>query len=317
MSAALRIGTRASALALWQARHVASRISAQSGAPAIELVHISTEGDERTDVPLWTVGGKAFFTKEIDRALLACEIDIAVHSLKDLATLLEPGTELGAVLARENPSDALLSNSGALLQELPSGARVGSSSLRRRAFLARLRPDLVALELRGNVPTRVERLQSGAYDAIILATAGLVRLGLEDRITAELPPRQFPPAVSQGAIGVCIRADDPHAKRWVGALDDRAARLTTTAERALLRAVEGGCQVPLGALATLVGKELHLHASVCALDGTSMLTAEGTIAANAANAAALGVHVAHELLAKGAERLIAGVREVPNAVAAP
>ena len=314
---ALRIGTRASALALWQARHVASAISSQSDAPAIELVHISTEGDQRTDVPLWTVGGKAFFTKEIDRALLAGEIDIAVHSLKDLATLLEPGTELCAVLARENPSDALLSKSGALLQELPRGARVGSSSLRRRAFLARLRPDLVPLELRGNVPTRVERLQSGAYDAIILATAGLLRLGLEEHITAELPPRQFPPAVSQGAIGVCVRVDDLHAKRWVARLDDRAARLATTAERALLRSVEGGCQVPLGALATLVGEELHLHASVCALDGSSMLTAEGRIAANAANAETLGERVAHELLAKGAERLIAGVRGAASAVAAP
>jgi len=315
--AGLRIGTRASALALWQARHVASAISTQPDAPAIELVHISTEGDERTDVPLWTVGGKAFFTKEIDRALLAGEIDIAVHSLKDLATRLEPGTELCAVLARENPSDALLSRSGALLLELPPGARVGSSSLRRRAFLARLRPDLVPLELRGNVPTRVERLQSGAYDAIILATAGLLRLGLQEHITAELPPRQFPPAVSQGAIGVCVRTDDLHTKRWVARLDDRAARLATSAERALLQAVEGGCQVPLGALATLVGAQLHLHASVCALDGSSMLTAEGRIVAQAANAQSLGERVAHELLEKGAERLIASVRGVGSAVAAP
>src|SRR5476651_210174 len=187
--ALLRIGTRASALALWQARHVEAAIARQPDAPEVELVHISTEGDQRTDVPLWTVGGKAFFTKEIDRALLAREIDIAVHSLKDLATLLEPGTELCAVLARANPSDALLTKSGATLQELPPGARVGSSSLRRRAFLAHTRPDLVPVELRGNVPTRVERLQGGSYDAIILATAGLVRLGLDDRITAELAPR--------------------------------------------------------------------------------------------------------------------------------
>jgi hydroxymethylbilane synthase len=315
--ALLRIGTRASALALWQARHVEAAIARAPDAPEVELVHISTEGDQRTDVPLWTVGGKAFFTKEIDRALLTREIDIAVHSLKDLATLLEPGTELCAVLARENPSDALLTKSGALLQELPPGARVGSSSLRRRAFLARLRPDLIALELRGNVSTRVERLQSGAYDAIILATAGLTRLGLEGHITCELPLKQFPPAVSQGAIGVCVRADDLHAKRWVAPLDDRAARLATSAERALLRSVEGGCQVPLGALATLVGEELHLHASVCALDGSSLLTAEGSIAAGAANAKLLGRRLARELLAKGAQRLIADVRGVGNAVAAP
>jgi len=315
--AALRIGTRASALALWQARHVAAAITRQSDAPAVELVHISTEGDERADVPLWTVGGKAFFTKEIDRALLAREIDIAVHSLKDLATLLEPGTELCAVLARENPSDALLTRSGARLHELPPGARVGSSSLRRRAFLARARGDLKPLELRGNVPTRVERLQSGAYDAIILATAGLARLGLEGQITCELPLRQFPPAVSQGAIGVCTRVDDLHAKRWVAHLDDRAARLATTAERALLRSVEGGCQVPLGALATLVGEELHLHVSVCALDGSSLLTAEGSMEAHARNAELLGERLARELLAKGAERLIAQVRAVDSAVAAP
>jgi hydroxymethylbilane synthase len=315
--AALRVGTRASALALWQARHVAQAISRQKDAPDVQLVHISTEGDQRTDVPLWSVGGKAFFTKEIDRALLAGEIDVAVHSLKDLATLLEPGTELTAVLARENPSDALLSRSGAQLHELPAGSRVGSSSLRRRAFLAHARADLKPLELRGNVPTRVARLQSGAYDAIILATAGLKRLGLEGHITGELCVRQFTPAVSQGAIGVCTRADDPHAKRWVAALDDRAARLATTAERALLRSVAGGCQVPLGALATLVGEELQLHVSVCALDGSAMLTAEGKIAADARNAETLGERLAQELLAKGAERLIADVRGAGIAVAAP
>jgi hydroxymethylbilane synthase len=315
--ARLRIGTRASALALWQARHVAALIARQSDAPPVELVHISTEGDVRTDVPLWTVGGKAFFTKEIDRALLAREIDVAVHSLKDLATLLEPGTELAAVLPREDPRDALVSRGGQLLHELPPGARVGSSSLRRRAFLAHARSDLTALELRGNVPTRIEKLQSGAYDAIILATAGLKRLGLEGHITCELAVEDFPPAVSQGAIGVCVRADDHHAQRWVSALDDRGARLTTTAERALLASVEAGCQVPLGALATLVGENLHLHASVCALDGSSMLTAEGNGPALMTNAARLGERVAHELLAKGARRLIADVRGVDSAVAAP
>jgi hydroxymethylbilane synthase len=313
----LRIGTRASALALWQARHVAAAISRQSDAPPVGLVHISTEGDARSDVPLWSVGGKAFFTKEIDRALLAREIDVAVHSLKDLATQLEPGTALAAVLAREDPHDALLSRDALLLHQLPAAARVGSSSLRRRAFLAHIRPDLTAVELRGNVPTRIEKLKAGAYDAIILATAGLKRLGLEGYITCELSAQDFPPAVSQGAIGVCVRADDLHAKRWVGALDDRAARLTTTAERALLASVEGGCQVPLGALAMLSGEELHLHASVCALDGSSLLTATGKEAAHATNAVRLGERVAQELLAKGAQQLIANVRDKARAVAAP
>ena len=316
-TALLRIGTRASALALWQAEHVAAAIRSKPGAPPVELVHISTEGDQRTDVPLWTVNSKAFFTKEIDRALLAREIDVAVHSLKDLATTLEPGLELAAVLAREDPSDALVSRDGALLHELPIGARVGTSSLRRRAFLAHARGDLKLLELRGNVPTRIERLRTGAYDAIVLATAGLRRLGLEEHITCQLPVKEFPPAVSQGAIGVCVRTDDLPAQRWVRSLDDRAARLTTTAERALLASVEAGCQVPLGALATIIAENLHLQVSVCALDGSSMLTAVDTTAALPANAVELGERLAHELLAKGARRLIAAVRDVDSTVAAP
>jgi hydroxymethylbilane synthase len=314
---ALRIGTRASALALWQARHVAAAIAAQTDAPPVELVHISTEGDLRTDVPLWTVGGKAFFTKEIDRALLAREIDVAVHSLKDLATELEPGTELAAVLAREDPRDALVSRGGEALHELPPGARVGSSSLRRRAFLAHARRDLTVLELRGNVPTRIEKLRSGAYDAIVLATAGLKRLGLSGHITSHLSVDEFPPAVSQGAIGVCVRANDGEALRWVSALDDTAARLTTTAERALLKSVEAGCQVPLGALATLVNGELHLRVAVCALDGSSMLRAQGSAPAELAHAVRLGERLSYELLASGAQRLIAEVRGVGNQVAAP
>jgi hydroxymethylbilane synthase len=315
--AALRIGTRASALALWQAHYVAAGITRQSTAPPIELVPISTEGDERSDVPLWSVGGKAFFTKEIDRALLAHEIDVAVHSLKDLSTRLEPGTELAAVLAREDARDALVSRAGEWLHELPRGARVGTSSLRRRAFLTHARADLQTLELRGNVPTRIERLQAGAYDAIILAAAGLKRLGLAGHITCYLSVQEFPPAVSQGAIGVCVRADDEHARRWVAVLDDRAARLVTTAERALLAAMEAGCQVPLGALATLSGGELQLEAAVCALDGSTLLRATGAAPAVLENATHLGERVAGELLEKGAQRLIADVRAVPSAVAAP
>ena len=262
---ALRIGTRGSALALWQAQRVAALIGAQPGGPAVELVHIKTEGDLRTDVPLWAVGGRAFFTKEIDRALLAKEIDIAVHSLKDLSTTLEPGIELAAVLKREDPRDALIARAGvASLADLPRGARVGTSSLRRRAFLARNRPDIVTAELRGNVPTRIEKLQRGEYDAIVLATAGLVRLGLDGHISARLPTQDFPSAVSQGAIGVCARSEDNTALRWLHGLDDSLARLTTTAERALLKRIEGGCQVPLGALAEEGGAQLKLYAAVCA-----------------------------------------------------
>jgi hydroxymethylbilane synthase len=305
----LRIGTRASALALWQARHVESLIKGLEDAPAVELVHIKTEGDLRTDVPLWALKGRAFFTKEIDRALLAGEVDVAVHSLKDLSTVLDPGFELAATLMREDPHDALLTRSGAGLADLPPGARVGTSSLRRRAFLTRARPDVTLLELRGNVPTRIERLKSGDYDAIILAAAGLKRLGLHQHITELLLPDDFPPAVSQGVIGVCCRAGDAETLRWLQPLDDQAARLATTAERALLRRLEGGCQVPLGALASAIGGTLHLYAGVCALDGSEWLTARGETDATAEEAVVLGQRLADELLEKGAARLIAHERD--------
>lgn len=310
MSAArtLRIGTRASALALWQAKHVAGLIGAQPGAPAVELVHIRTEGDVRTDVPLWAVRGRAFFTKEIDRALLAGEVDIAVHSLKDLSTLLEDNIVLAAALTREDPRDALLTREGTHLTDLPPGARIGTSSLRRRAFLARMRPDIVQLELRGNVPTRIERLHEGGYDGIILAAAGLRRLGLERHVTELLPADEFLPAVSQGVIGVCARGDDAEALRWLTPLDDSAARLATTAERALLRRLEGGCQVPMGALGVLSDNTLQLSAAVCALDGSEMLMAHGEGRADVESAKALGQKVADQLLNSGAAELIAHER---------
>jgi hydroxymethylbilane synthase len=309
----LRIGTRASALALWQARHVESLIKGLAGAPMVELVHIKTEGDVRTDVPLWALKGRAFFTKEIDRALLAGEVDLAVHSLKDLSTVLDAGLELAATLTREDPRDALLSRTpagrtGGGLKDLPAGARVGTSSLRRRAFLSRMRPDLKLLELRGNVPTRVERLKNGDYDAIVLAAAGLLRLGLQEHISEFLPPDDFPPAVSQGVVGVACRTGDEETLRWLRPLDDRAARIATTAERAFLRRLEGGCQVPLGALGTTIGGTLHLHATVCALDGSESLTARGEIESSAEHAVTLGQRLADELLAKGAARLIAQER---------
>jgi hydroxymethylbilane synthase len=313
---ALRIGTRASELALWQASLVADLIRRQAGAPAVELIHIRTEGDARADVPLWQADGRAFFTREIDRAVLASEVDIAVHSLKDLPTALDAGLALAAVLEREDPRDALLSRSAQSLEDLPSGARVGTSSLRRRAFLARARRDLAALDLRGNVPTRVERLAEGRYDAIILAAAGLERLGLERHITAYLPPEQFTPAVSQGAIGVVSRAGDPRSARWLRALDHFATRVATLAERSLLRRVEGGCQVPLGALGRIEQDRLSLHACVCALDGSSSITASGDFPlageapAALQRAVELGERVGEELLARGAMQIIERQRSV-------
>jgi hydroxymethylbilane synthase len=310
----LRIGTRASALALWQANRVADLIRAQPGAPPVELVHIKTEGDVRTDIPLWAAGGRAFFTREIDRAQLANEVDIAVHSLKDLSTLIADGLELAAVLEREDPRDALLTHQGASLQNLPQGARVGTSSLRRRAFLLRARPDLSLLELRGNVPTRIERLAEGKYDAIVLATAGLKRLNLSAHIAAYIDPAVMPPAVSQGAIGVCARAGDESALRWLRALDHVTTRSAVTAERALLRRIEGGCQVPLGALATVVGTRLSIAASVCALDGGVSIDYQDE--APVTDAVALGIRVADELLARGAASIIAQQR-APASVELP
>lgn len=313
MSAPLRIGTRASALALWQARHVEGLIGALSGNPGVELVPIMTTGDLQTEVPLWAVRGRAFFTKELDRALLEQRIDLAVHSLKDLPTELEPGLALVAVLPREDPCDALVSHSGQPLAQLPPGARIGTSSLRRRAFLARARPDLQLHELRGNVPTRLQRLQRGDYNAIVLAAAGLMRLGLEQRITQRLAVEEFPPAVSQGAIGVCARAHDARTARWVAQLDDPQTRLVTTAERTLLHCIEGGCQIPLGAIATLSDQVLRLRATVCALDGTRYLSAGGETEASEAEARALGERVGQQLLSQGAGSLIAEQRSAPAA----
>jgi hydroxymethylbilane synthase len=314
---ALRIGTRASALALWQARHVESLIRALPGAPPVELVPITTTGDVRTDVPLWAVRGRAFFTKEIDRALLEGRIDVAVHSLKDLPTAMEPGLALAAVLMREDPRDALVSRTGAPLSQLPHGARVGTSSLRRRAFLTRARRDLTLLELRGNVPTRLERLERGDYDAIVVAAAGLKRLGLEHRITEHLSPQEFPPAVSQGAIGVCTRADDRYSSDWLRPLEDPPTRLATTAERALLERIEGGCQVPLGALAIAAAAGIRLHAAVCAVDGSQLLGASGDAEATEAGATALGLRLAAELIAQGAGGLIAAERAAQGRAEAP
>jgi hydroxymethylbilane synthase len=198
----------------------------------------------------------------------------------------------------------LLAGSVKSLADLPRGARVGTSSLRRRAFLARLRPDITPVELRGNVPTRIEKLQRGDYDAIILASAGLSRLGLANHISAYLPVEDFTPAVSQGAIGCCSRSDDVETARWMKPLDSEAARLSTTAERALLRRIEGGCQVPLGAIARFDTHRIRLYSAVCALDGSKYVNAEADCEPTVQAAAALGVRLAEELLAQGATSII-------------
>ncbi len=305
---AIRIGTRRSDLARWQANHVAGRIGALPGAPPVEIVYIKTEGDLVTDVPLHTVEGKSFFTKEIEQALLDGRVDVAVHSLKDVATEVPRGLDIGAVLVREDPRDVLLSNpgGGGGLEDLPSGARVGTSSLRRRALVARWRPDLELVDLRGNVPTRIRKLTDGEYDAIVLAAAGVKRLGLESNITAYLPLDRVLPAVAQGAIAVQTRQDDEGVLGWIRQLDDVDTRQATTAERSLLNRLEGGCQVPVGALATVDNGELTLRAVIASLDGLHAV--EGAQAGPAQQGASIGRRLAGELLAKGGDSILDEIR---------
>jgi hydroxymethylbilane synthase len=336
----LRIGTRASALARWQAEHVAAAIRRIPGAPEPELVLIKTEGDAIQDIPLYKLQGKAFFTKEIEEALLLDRIDVAVHSLKDLATTFPPELALSAVMEREDPRDALLfgasfgsealddmvdsggvggsgssdavggSGGPRAPDALPRGSRVGTSSLRRRALLARWRPDLQLMDLRGNVPTRIEKLDRGDYDAIVLASAGVKRLGLGNRISAFLPFDIFLPAVSQGAVGVQTRADDVETRRWTDALDHPPTRAATNSERALLRRVEGGCQVPVGAFAEVEANALRLRGVVCSLDGTTGV--EGEVTGDASLGEALGVSLAEDLLARGGKEILDGIRRGVN-----
>ena len=302
----LRIGTRHSELARWQAQHVAARLRQMDGAPEVQVVFIKTEGDRITDVPLHSVDGKAFFTKEIEHALLEEKVDIAVHSLKDLATTLPAGLALGAVLEREDPHDVLLTRDGSNIDELPPGARLGTSSLRRRALLARLRPDLEFTELRGNVPTRIDKLQAGEYEAIVLAAAGVKRLGLEEKITQYLPLDRMLPAVSQGAVVAQVRSGDADTLRWIDSLDHSDTRYTTSAERALLRTLEGGCQVPVGALAIVDNELIKLHAMVCSLSGERHV--EGRRDGALHDADAIGESLAEYLLTSGADDILAEIR---------
>jgi hydroxymethylbilane synthase len=302
VSKTLRIGTRGSALALWQAGETARLIKALPGAPLVELVIIKTQGDLQQEIPLWKTPGKGFFTAELDRSQLEDEVDIVVHSLKDLATILTEGLALTAVLEREDPRDALVTTSGDNLMSLPKGARIGTSSLRRRAFLARVRPDIQHMELRGNVPTRVRKLDEGNFEAIILACAGLKRLGMGDRISSSLPTRDFPNAVAQGAIGICTRDGDTDTQKWVAPLNHITTRIAVDAERGLLRRLEGGCQVPVGALATVNGANVTLYLAVANIDGSDFVAAEAT--APIFDAVALGVRVAEDLLSKGASRVL-------------
>ncbi|MCP4599128.1 MAG: hydroxymethylbilane synthase [Proteobacteria bacterium] len=307
MSNKFRIGTRGSTLAMWQARTVCEMLTERYHDLDFEIVTIKTLGDTIQDVALSKLPGKAFFTKEIEEALLDRRVDLAVHSGKDVPTELPNGLILAGFLKRHSPVDALLSRDESGFDRLQKGARIGTSSLRRRSLVAHLRPDLEILDLRGNVDTRLRKLDEGLYDAIILAAAGLDRLGLESRITERLDPQIFPPAVSQGAMAIETRSDDTSVLELLEPLTDKETGTAVTAERALLRTLEGGCQVPLGALATVKNGILKLSASIIAPDGSIRI--DGTIEAIPEQAATIGQDLAKQLLERGGKEIMGMIRD--------
>lgn len=298
----LRLGTRSSPLARWQADWVAARL--RETGEAVELVLITTQGDVKAG-PLGSFGGQGVFTKEIQRALLEQTVDLAVHSLKDLPTETVPGLTVAAVPPRESPSDVLVS-SAASWADLPSGARVGTGSMRRRAQLLHARPDLVMLDIRGNVDTRLKKLDAGDYDAIVLAEAGLNRLGLTDRIGHVIPRDIMLPAIGQGALGIETRADDERTLAAVKRLDHADSHASVLAERSFLATLRGGCLAPVGAWGRVEGKRLTLDGAVLSVDGRQRLG--GTVAGDTTDAAKLGRTLAEQLLAQGALELIAASR---------
>ncbi len=304
----LRIASRGSELALWQSRAVQAALRAADPALEVEIDVIKTTGDIIQDVPLAKIGDKGLFTKELDTALLSGAADLAVHSLKDVPTRLPDGLVLAAVTERADPRDVLLLPPGGSgdLDSLPPGARVGTSSLRRRAQLQALRPDLAVLDLRGNLNTRLAKLDRGDYDAIVLAAAGVLRLGWGERVAAYLDPPAWLPAVGQGALAIVARGDRTDVVERLRLLHDPHAAACTRAERALLRALEGGCQVPIGALGRVEGDRLVLHGLVAELDGGRILRVEES--GPVAEADAIGRRAADALLARGAAGILSGIR---------
>jgi hydroxymethylbilane synthase len=302
MTPPLRIGTRGSPLALWQARHVAELLRPWAAPRAVELVEIETSGDRIREVALSQIGGDGLFTKEIQRALQNGTVDVAVHSLKDLPTTHVEGLTLAAVPARGPAGDVLVSHKHRHFDELPRGAVVGTSSLRRRSQALYHRPDLSLVNLRGNVETRLRKLDEQQLDAIILAEAGLRRLGLETAITEILDPTWMLPAVGQGALGLECRADDSITRVLLERLNDPATRQAVLAERALLRGLGGGCLVPIGASAQVEGEQLRLRGAVLSPDGSRRIAGQQSGAA--ADAESVGRQLADTLLADGARELL-------------
>ncbi len=291
------IGTRSSKLALWQADFVAEAIREAHPEFTVEEQRMTTKGDKILDAPLAKIGGKGLFTKELEEAMLVGDIDIAVHSLKDMPTEVPEGLAITAITKRADPGDAFVSNRYAHLSELPKGARVGTSSLRRRAQILALRPDLDIHDLRGNVGTRLAKLDAGDYDAIVLAVAGLTRLGFGDRIREIIPREHMLPAVGQGALAIESRADDVAVNRAIALLDDAGMRTAATAERAFLARIEGGCQVPVGVYAECSHGELVVEAVIASLDGRRLYRSKTY--GKESEAEQIGKELAERLLEEG------------------
>jgi len=298
----LRIATRKSPLALWQANHVRDALMARNPGLDVELFTMTTQGDKILDTPLAKVGGKGLFVKELELGILEGQADLAVHSMKDVPVEFPDGLGLAAILEREDPRDALISNAFTSIDTLPQGARVGTSSLRRQCQLRARRPDLEVLDLRGNVNTRLAKLDSGDYDAILLAAAGVKRMGWEDRITELLPPEQFLPAIGQGAIGIEIRVADEKVSRIVEALNDERTATRIRAERALNERLQGGCQVPIAGYSEISHGVMVLRALVGRPDGTELV--QGVISGKPEDAEELGQVLADDLLSRGAKQIL-------------
>ena len=303
----LRIATRKSPLALWQANFVKHALQVRHSDLRVELLPMTTRGDRILDSPLSQVGGKGLFVKELERALLQGEADIAVHSMKDVPMEFPDGLGLAVICEREDPFDALVSEKYGNLAQLPAGATVGTSSLRRQCQLRRHRPDLIIADLRGNVGTRLSRLDAGDYDAIILAAAGLVRLEMSERIRQRIPPDQCLPAGGQGAVGIECRLDDTRTRHLISKLHHEATAARVTAERAVNARLQGGCQVPIASFAEWHGDELSLRALVGSLDGKRMIRSQRS--GRHPEAERLGVQAAEDLLRQGADEVLAGIMQ--------
>jgi hydroxymethylbilane synthase len=300
--AVIRIATRKSPLALWQAEHVALRLRNAFPGLRTELVTMVTRGDKLLDAPLAKVGGKGLFVKELEQGMLEGAADIAVHSMKDVPVEFPPGLHLAAILEREDPRDALVSLRYPSFQALPPHAKIGTSSLRRQSQIKERFPECEIVSLRGNVNTRLAKLDAGEFDAIVLAAAGLKRLGLGERITELLPPEDSLPAMGQGAIGIECRLDDGPINALLKSLHDDTTALRVTAERAMNERLQGGCQVPIAGFAELDGDTLKLRGLVGSPDGRQMIRAE--IEGLSTQARELGIALAEELLSKGADRIL-------------